>query len=1616
MIKNIFLHIGVHKTASTTIQNTLYIEREKLAEAGVLYPEFKAGNIAVSNHSIPFYSLFSNKPEGFHFNVSHGFTTAEAINHLHDEYRQQLETQIAGFSGNNLIISGEDISLLGESGLRQLRDYLIVITQPRVTISVVMLARHPVTKFRSALQGSVCAFGKPLENATQYHLQRPHFYRNLIAAFSVVFGCKSIVVLKYEEAISHPFGTAGAFLELVDKDLPDKIKPALLHHNPTRKYETFVLLNAINQNCYHNSENEQQPQRMVDLNKIFSDMPGHKFMLPEGMSKKVWETLADDANWLCREFSLPEYQFVDEDLKPDADIWSRQTLDYLRNVLPDLSPTYRRIVLNELLNNQSGNQIKMHMLDLLIDSSKTNTDLNVQLSERIEMLEEMVKVLNQKIASSQNEINSLQNNNSALSNELAALKSRHACTMGKLFSLFHPLFLAQRVKQKIILSKHLRLIHDSGLFDESYYLKNNPDVKESGMNAVKHFLKYGWKEGRNPSSLFDISFYLLRYADVKESGGNPLVHYLLYGKTENRLIKNTNSVEELKARWKAKKYDPNDEQHNGERLKFKGSASLLFIGHDGGIGGGQILLLSLVKWFHKKTGFDLKIILLTGGELVEKYHAIAPTMVWDECEKYYPVKDKFSETIREFIGKVDLVYGNTVVSSIIYDELSYLNVPVITHVHELEKTIRMYESTSALKNMRHFTSQFLVASYPVAENLIRNHEIAPGKIMMVPDFIETRDLKFDSSKNELRKKLGLPKYDTLVIGAGSITWRKGVDLFIETAIFLKQKGITEFHFIWIGNNCWEVDRSFQDICTWDELEQKIISNNIKNHISFLNTRDNFYEYFLAGDIFFLSSREDPFPLVCLEAAQCSIPVICFEKSGGMPDFVSNDAGFVVPYEDVNAVAEKIVFLQNHPSLKIELGAKARNKFMSGYTIDISAPKILNQCLQVANLQPVVSVIVPNYNYAKYLDQRLSSIYNQTFKEFEVIIMDDASTDDSLTIIEKYSSKPNTSVVVNKVNSGSIFRQWQKGIGLAKGKLIWIAESDDFSDPDFLAQMLPFFNHPEVALAHCNSNIVDDNNNITGDYTAYHLKLDFNHWKYDYRVKSTQEINFGLGVKNSILNVSSVIFRKEAIPPDIFNKLEAYRFSGDWLFYIELLKGRQIAYCSEKLNFHRRHSQTLTTQFTNDEQKRITLLKEAAKIHTRVLDIYEITPHFAEKWKFYIHEQIGAFYPNSKEEDFDKYYPYEAISTKIEQLTARAEAGKKRWVFLTTNDGASMGGSEKLWIQAALHTKKRGDEVMVVIKKWEPEPDFINDLRVAGIKVLFKKHFDFSQIVDFNPHLMIISIGDQEEGIEWYELCNASKIPYVILNQLTKEPMYWPVNEQLVPKLIKGQEDAEIVLFTGENNLRVMEKRLGHPITNSGIFYNPTGLERNIKIPYPEPGEKLQIAIVGNLHNIHKGQQLAIELFAKQKWRNRPVHLNIYGKGQDEDELKKQAQNLHLSNVTFCGFANDLAEVWKQNHAILLSSFMEGLPIVLMSAMLCARVSIATDIGSHTEVISDNVSGFIASKPSVDALDEALERAWQRKDEWKMMGIEARNAILDFLPENPMGFFINRIELFSMGNS
>ena len=151
-----------------------------------------------------------------------------------------------------------------------------------------------------------------------------------------------------------------------------------------------------------------------------------------------------------------------------------------------------------------------------------------------------------------------------------------------------------------------------------------------------------------------------------------------------------------------------------------------------------------------------------------------------------------------------------------------------------------------------------------------------------------------------------------------------------------------------------------------------------------------------------------------------------------------------------------------------------------------------------------------------------------------------------------------------------------------------------------------------------------------------------------------------------------------------------------------------------------------------------------------------------------------------------------------------------------------------------------------------------------------------------------------------------------------------------------------------------------------------------------------------------------EFLGKPEWKNRNLVFNFYGMGPDEDNLRELAKKNGIENFVLHGRVSDISEIWKLNQALLMPSRMEGLPIMLVSAMLSGRVPIVTDIGGHAEVVGDNISGFIAPDPDPVDVAEALDRALARQNEWKEIGKKARASILAFLPEDPVDDFVKKI--------
>ncbi len=219
----------------------------------------------------------------------------------------------------------------------------------------------------------------------------------------------------------------------------------------------------------------------------------------------------------------------------------------------------------------------------------------------------------------------------------------------------------------------------------------------------------------------------------------------------------------------------------------------------------------------------------------------------------------------------------------------------------------------------------------------------------------------------------------------------------------------------------------------------------------------------------------------------------------------------------------------------------------------------------------VSIIVPNYNHAAYLRKRLDSVFNQTYQNFEVILLDDASTDNSVEILKDYSGHPSVShFIVNKINSGSPFRQWKKGIELANGDYIWIAESDDWAELHFLESMVRTLESDHsIGVSYCQSMIVDKEDNIIRSNLCWTDDLDSRRWQSDFTNTGREEIRDFMSKKNVIPNASAAVF-KNILQQDQSMDIDRFRMLGDWHLWTSILRDHKVQFIASALNYFRAH--------------------------------------------------------------------------------------------------------------------------------------------------------------------------------------------------------------------------------------------------------------------------------------------------------------------------------------------------------------------------------------------------------------------------------------------------------------
>ncbi|MGL3001277.1 glycosyltransferase family 2 protein [Flavobacterium sp. RSSB_23] len=272
----------------------------------------------------------------------------------------------------------------------------------------------------------------------------------------------------------------------------------------------------------------------------------------------------------------------------------------------------------------------------------------------------------------------------------------------------------------------------------------------------------------------------------------------------------------------------------------------------------------------------------------------------------------------------------------------------------------------------------------------------------------------------------------------------------------------------------------------------------------------------------------------------------------------------------------------------------------------------------------VSIIIPSYNHALFLQDRLDSILNQTFKNWEAIIIDDQSSDNSVLVIKDFL-KVNSDFrvkyfIVNDKNSGSGYNSWKKGIELAETEYVWIAETDDYSEPTFLQELVEILDHNEdVALAFCGSNYIEDSK-IIYDSTNRTKDLEVDFGKY--KIVGDNVFLSKMPFNTYITNGSSVVFRKpkEKMNVELFNN----RQLSDLFLWSFLVQNRKFVFLNKNLNFFRRHENSTTTKMSISSKKIV--YEEALKY----LNFFEQN----YKFQFFLDHYVKHFVWSNKKEVFN----------------------------------------------------------------------------------------------------------------------------------------------------------------------------------------------------------------------------------------------------------------------------------------------------------------------------------------------------------------------------------------------
>lgn len=1087
------------------------------------------------------------------------------------------------------------------------------------------------------------------------------------------------------------------------------------------------------------------------------------------------------------------------------------------------------------------------------------------------------------------------------------------------------------------------------LFHTGWYLDQYPDIAKTGLNPWLHYINTGWYEGYSPNARFDARWYLRTYLDQPSRNCEPLAHYLDTGWREGLLPAEDARSDLGKNDKVAPLYSQIREElaaslyPSSTDLRNTGSrGTVILVVHETEIGGAPHVLNQFAQWLRDRTRFGIRIVAMRGGNLRHAFGDVAPLLVLSD----HPEGQR-TDVLKDWMGTdVRGCFLNSVASG---NFLKYMpsGLPTVAFIHELPQVLDLFPEE--LNLIREHVPRVIGGGPEVTRVLRDQYEFASDKLVSAVSFVEDlpKDTDFDTRRSNARIALGLPSERIVVMGCGLLHWRKAPDKFVETAELVLDAGI-DADFVWLGGGA--------DL---EACEKLVVEKGLEDRIRFTGYEPDVAGKLAAADIFVLSSQEDPFPLVALYAAQAGLPIVCFRDAGGIEGFVASGSGTAVPFMDVAAMANAVKAYARDPQLRTNDGNIGRLQVERTHIINIVGPLLLHHFREVMGIPPEVSVVVPNYNYESYLPERLDSIAAQTFQDFEVILLDDASPDGSVSLLEDFAARrPGTQVVVNQKNSGSPFIQWIKGMDLAQSDLVWLAEADDRCRPEFLQTLLPIFDDRNIRIASCASQPITAGGEVIGDYRPLYLdRITHGRWDHDYVATDHEEANAGLGIANSIPNASAVMFRKFLPDPEFARQVTEMRLCGDWYFYVRAMRGGFVGFSAKLLNDHRRHGNTVTHKLEGS----LRYFNELATVREYLGRTYRQDSAAQSRIAEFLAQDIARF--NVEEPE------------KLPTVTASAKALP---TLLMVAPDLSPGGGQVFAISVANEWNRRGGRVVLLNVANQPShPAML--ARISPEVILLEAGqpgTDLATLIErFDIDAVHSGIWWADRWVDDQREALPDTMPWVVTMHGCHETFLENPNiDNSFPDRIRRMCNRASWAYIADKNLSVFEI-YGFPKQITKI---PNGIR---EAQFDTPLKREDIGLRSNSTVLclasraipEKGWVEAVRLTQRLNAEGHIVDLLLIGEGPAERSLSAQ----NPANVHFTGQVTDPQAYFELADIGLLPSYFvgESLPLTLLEMMANGLPIIGTRIGEIPQIIGEgkNTAGLIVPLRE-DGVDENVLHA------------------------------------------